>query len=145
MPHGPDFMAEHPRWRGRSLESLRHTYPCAIHLDAVPYTKTSSTNALSWSSVLAMGVSHAKFVCACHIKQAGHRTPPNDRAWLMILRDFHDASNGLDYLGEPLLDDKKVQKELVLVFGKTTWTRAARVTQARACPMASARLDVTAS
>ena len=116
-PVNREWASHHPVLRGRSAADLECMVPCTIHQDAGPYSKKSSCDCWSFSSLLANGnETLTKYLMATSIKLSGQK--PSDRAWSIILKDFDDLSTGL-VKGAPVArDEDGTVWSFVLLFAK---------------------------
>ena len=93
-PEADAHLATHRALAGLSRDDFRRVVPLAIHEDAGPFTKRSSTNVLSFSSLMGAG---GKKVCnyqiATYVKTGALDGATLGDLWHPILEDFEQLTS----------------------------------------------------
>ena len=116
-PQNREWALQHPELRGKGPDDLATTVPCSIHEDAGPYTKTSSCNCVSLSSLIGDGDEKiTKFLSFSYIKSAG--SAPTGVAWEKLLADFDCLAAGSRADGPIAQDADGTMWRFVLLVAK---------------------------
>eukprot|EP00959_Pyramimonas_sp_CCMP1952_P322381 6746079-Pyramimonas_sp.AAC.1 len=90
-PETSAWAAAHPFLKNKTVADLVCAVPCVLHTDAGPFSKSASTNCISWSSILSDGPEKlTKYLICSYVKESGE---VDAACWSRILTDFDALAN----------------------------------------------------
>ena len=113
--------------RGRSPEDLSTSIPLMFHEDEGPFSKTKSTNLLSWGSIVSIGDElETRFVVSSNVSVKGIDAMESRASWQEFFNEMDLLASGRDSKGEPLaLDADGVSWAGILLFSQSDFEKHA--------------------